>query len=252
MKRPVKITLWTLLTLLVVALAGGYAYYYFRSGGIPRVSVDCEKFPVMGVDISSHNKEVDFASLVDEGVEFVYMKSTEGATYKDVRFHHNYRMAKKAGLLVGVYHFFRFDTDGEMQALNICHSIRGKQLDLPVAIDVEEWTNPDGIATNIVLERLRNLMEYLKENGLDVIIYTNLKGYYRFYRKRFENYPLWICSFRNPPLTGGNKPLFWQYNHLGSLKGASGLIDLDVFYGSRAEWDSWLARRRQATAPVTN
>lgn len=253
MKRPFKIALWLVAILLVLLLAGGYVYYYFRSGGIPRVTVDTNLFPVKGVDISSHNNDINFKSLVDDGVEFVYIKSTEGATYKDSRFHHNYRMARKAGLLVGAYHFFRFETDGEMQAINICNSLRGKHLDLPVAIDVEDWTNPDGIPTNIVSNRLSRLVKYLRESGFDVAIYTNMKGYYRFYRNRLEDYPLWICSFRNPPLDDSrNKPLFWQHSHLGSVKGASGFIDLNVFYGNRAEWDSWLEKRRNTPTTITN
>ncbi len=244
MKRSLKITLWSLLALVILTLAAGYAYYYFRAGGIPRVSIDKTEFPVAGVDISSHNKEIDFTRLVDDGIEFAFIKATEGATYKDAMFIRNHRLALQAGLKVGVYHFFRFETDGKMQAINILHSIRGKWLDLPVAIDLEEWTNDSSIPTPIVAERLRELVNYLRKSGHDVIIYTNVKGYYRFYRNRFEDCPLWLCSFRNPPLSDSRaKPTFWQYSHLGSIDGASGLIDLDTFYGDRAAWDAWLAKR---------
>ncbi|MBO4380506.1 MAG: hypothetical protein J5784_05850 [Muribaculaceae bacterium] len=243
MRRPVKIFLWSILALVLLAAGAAYVYYYFRSGGIPQVSIDKEKFPIKGVDVSSHNHDIDFARLVDDGVEFVYIKSTEGGSYKDVNFNRNYRLATKANLKVGVYHFFRFETDGEMQALNILHSIRGKKLDLPVAIDVEEWTNRSELPTTQIVERLNALIDYLKGHGYEVIIYTNLKGYFRFYRDRLEHCPLWLCSFRNPPIDDNRvKPLFWQYSHLGSVDGASGFIDLDTFYGDRAAWDAWLAK----------
>ena len=61
MRRPVKIFLWSILALVLLAAGAAYVYYYFRSGGIPQVSIDKEKFPIKGVDVSSHNHDIDFA-----------------------------------------------------------------------------------------------------------------------------------------------------------------------------------------------
>lgn len=55
-----------------------------------------ETYPVRGIDISAHNGEVDFGRVADSGMEFVIMKATEGATFKDSRFGANYRAAREA------------------------------------------------------------------------------------------------------------------------------------------------------------
>ena len=75
-------------------------------------------YEIVGIDVSAHNGDIDFDRVKAEGIEFVFIKATEGSTFKDKRFVDNVRKARKAGLKVGAYHFFRFDTPGYMQGLN--------------------------------------------------------------------------------------------------------------------------------------
>lgn len=105
----------------------------------PVEEADLTEFPVRGIDISSHNGSVDFDRAASMGFRFVIMKASEGSDFKDAAFIDNIRRAREAGLKVGVYHFFRFDADGRMQALNLLHSVRGRRLDMPLVIDLEEW-----------------------------------------------------------------------------------------------------------------
>ena len=97
---------------------------------------DPERYEVRGIDVSAHNGEIDFPIVRDDGYEFVLIKATEGATFKDRRFISNLRRAREAGLKVGAYHFFRFDTPGYMQGLNFLNSVKARALDLPLVIDV--------------------------------------------------------------------------------------------------------------------
>lgn len=158
-----------------------------------------ETYPVRGIDISAHNGEVDFGRVADSGMEFVIMKATEGATFKDSRFGANYRAAREAGLKVGAYHFFRFDVDGSLQAMNLINSLNGRPLDLPVMIDIEEWTNPDDVSTPDILRRISGMVDHLQRSGYDVALYTNKDGHRRFIDNCFSDLPLWICSFTDPP-----------------------------------------------------
>ncbi|MDE6309419.1 MAG: hypothetical protein K2L81_04415, partial [Muribaculaceae bacterium] len=75
--------------------------------------------PVNGIDISSHNGKIDFEAVRADSIDFVIIKATEGSTFKDPAFHTNHTNALKAGLKVGAYHFFRFETNGQQQALNL-------------------------------------------------------------------------------------------------------------------------------------
>lgn len=202
-----------------------------------------DTFAIRGVDVSAHNGEIDFNAMARSGVDFVMIKATEGATHKDRSFVANLLGARRAGLRTGAYHFFRFDTPGYMQALNLLHSVRGRQLDLPVAIDVEEWTNPDDRPTEAVVAEIRAMASKLRKEGLDVIIYTNKDGYNRFVKGRLDEFPLWLCSFT--PIDDGVDWTIWQYSHRGMIDGVDRMTDLNVYGGSREEWDSLFVKAPQ-------
>lgn len=231
-----------ILAAVSVACAVPFYYYFFVRKSATWVDIDKNRFPITGIDISAHNGDIDFEQLAEDSIDFVMIKATEGTTFKDPRFHLNYRLARDAGIkAIGAYHFFRFDTDGEMQAINLLHSIQGKTLDLPVAIDLEEWTNPSHLNTNEVVDRLQAMISLLEKNGLTVIFYTNKDGYHRFIKNRFNNYPIWICSFSDPPMDNTDAPwTLWQYSHKGDAKGCTTCVDMNTFNGDREEWESWL------------
>lgn len=223
------------LTLIVLALS---AALQRCDAGEP---ADVSGYAIRGIDISHHNgRDIDFGAVAGAGYRFVYIKASEGTDYKDRHFVDNIRRAREAGLDVGVYHFFRFDTDGEMQAINLLHSLHNRNIDLPVAIDIEEWGNPDGEGTSRIIGRLRAMLDVLEREGVDVIIYTNKDGYDRFVRGNFDSYPLWLSSFTRPDRDIGM--LLWQHSHSGSVPGIPGKTDLNVFTGSEAEYQA-LTRR---------
>jgi len=236
--------LWTLVSVLVlVALFGGVKYYSWLSARPKYVALDASVYPVKGLDLSAHNGDVDFQRLAEDSIDFVMLKATEGTTFQDPKFQINYSKARGAGIkAVGAYHFFRFDTDGEMQAMNFLNSLRGKTLDLPAVIDIEEWGNPKHISTDDIVERLCALINYLHQNGHNVMFYTNKDGYERFLKDRFDEYPLWICSFSNPPLDEDDNDRWsiWQYSHFGWTEGCDSKVDLNTFNGTRDEWLNWL------------
>ncbi len=155
----------------------------------------------------------------------------------------HYSSARQAGLHTGAYHFFRFDTDGEAQAANIIGTLDSLELDLPVAIDVEEGGNPAQVPTELIVERLKSLRAYLTAQGIPSIIYTNKNGYARFVRHHIPDAEIWICSFTSPPVGSAVNWRLWQHSHLGRLPGVKGRVDLNTFNGSRADYDSW---RRKA------
>ena len=200
---------------------------------------DRERFPVTGIDISAHNGDVDFKKVKEAGYDFVFIKATEGATFKDKRFLDNYSRAAEAGLTVGAYHFFRFETSGYMQGLNFVNSLRGRELQLPAVIDVEEWTNSAAQPTNHVLDRLNEMIEHLERHGYKVMLYTNKNGYERFVRGNFPGYPVWICSLGDTP-ADSSRWTFWQSTHSGEVNGVEGHVDINAFNGSRSEWEKWI------------
>ena len=58
-----------------------------------------------GIDISSYQGYIDWAKVSsDKDIRFVYIKATEGATYRSPHYAHNITQARRYGLLVGSYH----------------------------------------------------------------------------------------------------------------------------------------------------
>lgn len=61
---------------------------------------------VLGFDISHYQGTVDFESAYnDGGLRFVFIKATQGTTYKDPDFSSHYEGATNAGFIRGGYHF---------------------------------------------------------------------------------------------------------------------------------------------------
>ena len=120
---------WLLLAgaaaLVVLACA-----YIFRQYILPHsVNVDRYRYPVAGIDVSKHNGKIDFDQVRMDDYQFVFIKASEGKTYKDEAFDRNYRAAREADLKVGAYHFFRKNRTGREQADNLLGVVKGKTLD---------------------------------------------------------------------------------------------------------------------------
>lgn len=231
---------WAAIAIVTItgALVLGVAVLRIFSGQNAHVDVDRSLYPISGIDISAHNGVPDFDSIAAAGIDFVYLKATEGISHRDPAFMRNYLAARRAGLKVGAYHFFRFESDGTRQAANFLNAISPCELQLPAVVDVEEWGNTADPSTDIIVERLESMVAMLKAFYGPVTIYTNKNGESRFIRNRFNDIPLWICSFTDPPLSHRHWQL-WQHSHRGNVAGISGDVDLDTFNGSRSRWDTW-------------
>ena len=73
-------------------------------------------YPVQGIDVSHYQGEIDWAKMKQQGMDFAYIKATEGSAHEDKRFDKNWKEAKAAGMLCGAYHFFSFESEGAKQA----------------------------------------------------------------------------------------------------------------------------------------
>lgn len=236
--RPTKDLLAAGCFLLVCILLVFASIWAYRQFITTPPYVDPERYPVRGIDISSHNGIIDFQEVARSGIEFVFIKATEGRDFKDKRFRSNYDKASAAGLKTGIYHFFRFDRDGVEQALNLMRTVGKRRPELGIVIDVEKTGNPDTIATETVTRRLSEMVDYLNLLEHRVMFYTNREGYYEYLADTFPGAPLWICGFSENPINA--EWTFWQFNHRGRVDGITGDVDLNAFCGSREEWQSFL------------
>lgn len=235
-RHDIMVSIGFLIVVGLLAAVGWGAWRHFKTSP---PYIDPERYPVMGIDISSHNGMMNLDAAADAGIRFVFIKASEGVDFRDSNFRINYNKARHAGMKIGAYHFFRFDKDGIEQARNFVHAIGNRRLDLGVAIDVESHGNPVGIDSTLIAKRLTDMADFLNLVGYRVTFYSNRDGYLDYLQKTVPGSTLWICSFSPNP--NSLEWTFWQFNHRGKIAGIRGDVDLNVFCGGLEEWENFLA-----------
>lgn len=217
------------------------AFRYFKESP-PYVSPD--RYPVRGIDISSHNGDINLYEAAKDGVEFAFIKASEGESFKDPNFRRNYYKASNAGIMTGAYHFFRFDKGGREQAMNFLEAIGNVKLDIGIAIDIETTGNAPAKDREAILQNIMEMAEFLNMKGYRPIVYSNQEGLEDFIIPALPGSPLWICSFNEIPING--EWLFWQFNHHGKVRGIKGDVDLNTFCGDRKDWEIFLEEQKKS------
>lgn len=202
-----------------------------------------EVYPVRGVDVSAHQGVIDWEVLSEQGIEFAFIKATEGATFADEHFAYNYAEAARCGLRVGAYHFFRYDRTGGEQAENFISRVEKTENMLPPVIDVEFYgeTEKNPPAQAQVRSELDRMVQLLREfYGMDPILYATERSYRLYIAGAYENCDIWIRNVvSNPRLNDGRTWTFWQFTNRRRLPGYEGrtpYIDENVFCGSREQF----------------
>ena len=233
---------WVMATVVGFLLGVGLLVFLNRQHIFhPQVEIDRKQYPVAGIDVSAHNGNVNFNKVKGDGFSFVFVKASEGSKYRDSLFRRNVTRAHEANLVVGAYHFFRKGRDGKAQALNFLAAVEGVTLDMPLVVDVEDWSNDNYVDSATVRKRLKDLIDRLHVSGRKVMIYTNGDGYEAYYKKgRYDQLPLWICALKQPSELKA-RATFQQYSHWGEVEGVEGDIDLNIFLGSMDDWRRWRA-----------
>ncbi len=197
--------------------------------------------PIIGIDVSKHTGVIDWEKIKNQGVDFAYIKSTEGADYLDPRFKFNFKEAKEVGIPVGAYHFFRFHRSGEEQAANFLAQVNLKALDLPPVVDVEEWGQyNDSKNVGNVSEELQCFIEKVEDrSSRKVVIYSDKNSYRKYIEGKFKHNKIWICSIGTPPQIDREWAI-WQQSHDGKYSGAAGRVDVNLFNGNYKAWKKFM------------
>lgn len=230
--------------LLFLALLMGVLFY---NGIITFNHPSREDYPVRGVDVASYQGEIDWEILSKQGIQFAFIKATEGSTFVDAYFEKNYANAIRTDLRIGAYHFFSFDSAGSAQAENFIKTVSIYDDMLPPVVDVEfygKYVSSPPSNVDAVKRELRILLEALEaEYGRTPIIYATHESYKRFFKNDFEKYDIWIRDiFTCPTLSDGRAWTFWQYTNRGQLEGYQGVekfIDINVFAGTVEEFERY-------------
>lgn len=185
-----------------------------------------------GIDVSAFQGDIDFDSVKAGGIEFVYIKASEGTTLVDPKFEDNYAGAKDADLLIGVYHFVRAQNVSEAQAEArfFAENISGKEIDGKLAMDFEVFTGLTNEQVNEI--SVAFIDELINLTGKEVVIYSDASNATDVFDESLTEYSLWVAEY------GVEEPsdaviwdtwAGWQYSDAGQVSGISGNVDLDYF-----------------------
>ncbi|WP_158077222.1 GH25 family lysozyme [Caenibacillus caldisaponilyticus] len=184
-----------------------------------------------GIDVSHWQGMIDWKKVRAAGIDFVFIKATEGKTVVDPNFERNARDAARAGLNVGFYHFARFasEADAVKEADHYLQTICGFRPVLPHVLDLETAQGLDkarlSACARVYLDRVA------AGTGEEVMIYTNTNFAKRHLTEALRNVPLWIAHYgvRRPGENGIWKEWrVFQYSNEGRLPGIKGRVDLNV------------------------
>lgn len=163
---------------------------------------------VKGLDVSHWQPTVDWSRVKASGHEFVFLKATEGLTFRDKSFEGHREGARKAGLLVGAYHFFRPNLDPKAQAVHFAKVVGPlAENDLPCVFD---WEVSDGHPSADDVQEARIFLQTIKDlTRKNPILYSGPYFLNSFgLGEEFKQYPLWIAHYgTKAPLV----PAPWTY-----------------------------------------
>lgn len=189
-----------------------------------------------GIDVSHWQGAIDWRAVRGGGVDFAFIKATEGATYADPEFARNWAGAGDAGVMRGAYHYFRPNVDAAKQAENFLRVARIGPNDLPAVLDVE---TSDGVAGDALLRAVRVWLDAVERaTGKRPIVYTYPDFWNRYAAGSPGDYPLWIAAYSRaqPQLPiGWSSWTFWQYTSTGRVPGIDGDVDQNRFNGGSSQ-----------------
>ena len=186
-----------------------------------------------GMDVSAWQGYIDYEKVKEEGIEFVYIKATEGTSYTDSYLKYNYENAKRQGIKVGFYHFVRArnSEQAKAEARYFADAISGLEPDCRLAMDFEVFGSLSLDQINEI--SLSFLTETQKITGKEMVIYSNTNdARYIFSQNLANNYPLWVANYGvSEPYDNGkwNSWIGFQYTSRGTLNGINGYVDLNRF-----------------------
>ncbi|MFR1640595.1 MAG: GH25 family lysozyme [Eggerthellaceae bacterium] len=192
----------------------------------------------LGVDVSSHQGDIDCQAVADDGMDFAFVRLgkrgyTEGALYADELAGINLDGASAAGLKRRL--LLLASRDGGRGARGSEFALRildGRALDLPIVYDHEPVPDAEGRANHMAGEELaacaRAFCERIEQAGYQAMVYGNKQDIARFDGNSIGNRPVWFAEYDVAVPTGQFDFALWQYTNGGTVAGIDTAVDLNI------------------------
>jgi lysozyme len=181
---------------------------------------------IPGIDVSHWQGSIDWAKVKAAGIQFAYIKATEGARLVDPQLLNNVSGAKAAGIPYGLYHVF-LPSLGLAQIGHWLSVSTVYEPQLPSWLDIE----PGALTEDTEPEALEFLAACFQQTDCIYCAPSVASG---LCDPDFQKYRLAIAHYTDLPKPNtGPWPTwdFWQHSQTGTVDGISTSVDLDWFNG---------------------
>ncbi len=216
-------------------------HLYLDENGIMSYCPDYENEAIFGIDVSYHQKNIDWEAVAASGVEFAMVRAgyrgyETGKISLDEDFHKNVRGALENGIDVGVYFFSQAVTVDEAieEAEILLAELEGYDITYPVVYDWEiigvEPARTDDVSARTATNCAVAFCEMIKDAGYKPMIYASRRmAYFKFDLSRLKDYDFWLAEYSDEPTMYYNFDM-WQYSCEGQIDGIEGEIDMNICF----------------------
>ena len=189
-----------------------------------------------GIDVSTWQGDVDYNAVRDAGCSFVIIRV--GYYYKepklDDRFRQNLKNAVAAGLDVGVYFYTTDHSEEEVRehVRWITEQLEGKELDLPIVFDWEEFSHFQkyGMSIRDLNDVYAAFADEVIKQGCKPMLYSSKIFLETIWSERTKkSTPVWLAHYVGETTYEGEYAI-WQQSAYGRIPGIEGDVDMNIQY----------------------
>jgi GH25 family lysozyme M1 (1,4-beta-N-acetylmuramidase) len=199
----------------------------------------------VGIDIADYQHPggaaITWNSVASAGVQYCWVKATEGTGYLNSYFAGDMNGGTAAGVVMGAYHYARYDLDSAAAEANYFLSKAGAYVAagyLRPMLDVEQATSLTKSQVSTWVNTWCNAV--YQATGVKPVVYTYVSYAQSYLDSTVTQWPLSMASYPggtngqtgNPTTTPWSTWANWQYTSTGGVAGiASTNVDHDVANG---------------------
>ncbi len=206
----------------------------------------------IGIDVSSHQEEIDWEAVRASGVEFAMIRAgyrgySRGTLNEDRYFQANVEGALAAGLDVGFYFFSQAITVAEAieeaeYLMELVEPYRD-QVSYPLVFDWERQSASSSrtkdTSEDVVVAAAVAFCETVKAEGYIPMFYASPSKAYTLDMGYLSDYPFWLAHYTTNQAASSYRYTFdmWQYSSSWRVPGIDGNVDVNICL--TPDWSVW-------------
>lgn len=186
------------------------------------------------IDVSTWQGSIDWKKVKAAGYGHAIIRAGFGREVSQVdnRFEQNYKNAKAAGMVLGVYWYsYAVDKADAIREAKACLTVLNKRkLEMPVYFDMEE-SSMTKLGKAKLTEMAKAFCEEIKKGGYRAGVYSNPNWFknYLDYNALKKLYSIWLAQYYKEAQYECD---VWQYTSSGKVNGISGSVDMNIIYNA--------------------